>query len=216
MLANSATTGYSYAGVGTALGSDWRSHSQTICLWARYGTVSASRHLVHQVLNVSPFSGWRLRHGGGGKVVATWVDGAGASQVEIESTAEYDDGVWRHFAARHTAGGAPQWYVDGVAVAQTVWANAPTGVLVPATTVEIGRLGSAFFVGDLADVRVYTRALTANEIATIHAARGRDGIVSGLGFRAPLGVNGADVGPSGYAATPIGSPTHGAGVLRIP
>lgn len=81
------------------------------------------------------------------------------------------------------------------------------------------------FDGHLADVRVYTRALTAAEMQTIYASRGTDGIVDGLLHRWPLdelelgaAATGTgtikDVGPGKIDGDPVGSPTYVDSPLR--
>lgn len=78
--------------------------------------------------------------------------------------------------------------------------------------------------GKLHDARIYDRALSAAEIATIYASRGRDGIVDGRVGRWPLrerhpGQTAAgagsvrDVGPFGNHGTPAGSLTYVASPL---
>lgn len=72
------------------------------------------------------------------------------------------------------------------------------------------------FDGKLEDVRMYNRALSAAEMKTIHAARGRDGIVDGLIHRWLLneGYEGQSASGSGLNkdlvgtvnGTPAGSP----------
>lgn len=69
-------------------------------------------------------------------------------------------------------------YINGVSEATGSTANA-TGV---STTCMVGTSNGrpAGTLGDLEDVRMYDRILTANEIETIYNARGSDKIVSGL------------------------------------
>ena len=70
------------------------------------------------------------------------------------------------------------------------------------------------FNGKIEDVRIYNRALGQDELKTIHASRGHDGIVDGLVSRWLLNegaegitVSGAnsvkDIGPSGNHGSPV-------------
>jgi hypothetical protein len=82
------------------------------------------------------------------------------------------------------------------------------------------------FNGRIGDVRLYNRALSAEEMQTVHAARGTDGIVDGLISRWPLneqapgvlatgvGTN-RDIGNAGNNGDPIASPPYIEDELRF-
>lgn len=121
------------------------------------------------------------------------------------------------------------FYQDGVLIATQAkaWANAATD----ATNSKNGAIGSRGDGGSLfenaayEDVRIYNRRLSDAEIQTIHAARGHDGIVSGLEMRQMVSELG-----EGVAATlagsnkdwagrvngsPVNSPTYQGGNLSL-
>jgi hypothetical protein len=103
-------------------------------------------------------------------------------------------------------------------------AGATTRTSDAAQDARTGVDGTGSFFGNmfLEDVRLYNRALTDNEIATIAACRGTDGIVSGLVARW-LAIEGApgttvttvrDYTVNGNNGTPAGSPVYATGTSR--
>ncbi|HUX77940.1 MAG TPA: LamG-like jellyroll fold domain-containing protein [Anaerolineae bacterium] len=113
-------------------------------------------------------------------------------------------------------------YVNGVNVGSQSpagWTGAQTNS--PSLAAAIGSppaQTNTFYDGRLADVRGYTRALSAEEVAIIYQSRGRDGIVDGLVNRWLLtegypgqSASGAgsvrDVAEYGDHGTPLNTPT---------
>jgi len=114
--------------------------------------------------------------------------------------------TWIHtgFTYDSAGGGGAGWigYRDG---AQTTTDGAKTGTVDVDNTVDFWIGGNPpvtdrQFDGIIADARVYDRALSADEMATVHAARGTDGIVDGLLHRWML-----DELAFGVAATGVGT-----------
>ncbi len=119
-------------------------------------------------------------------------------------------------------------YIDGVSVTVTE-TNAPTGTIL-SDAAELCHIANRSdtnfgFDGRISDLRIYNRILSADEIATIYAARGVDGIVDGLVMRHmmdedALGVVASgtdlhkDLSNSGNDGTPSASPTFDEGVIR--
>lgn len=170
--------------------------------------------------------GWALQtddDGVGGMFVTFWI--AKTSSTGIGSGwADYPTGLpvgtLHHVAGVFVPSTSVQIYQDG-----SLGAENTTDV--PATQYDAGNnviIGgkadpSQNPDGKLFDVRVYNRALGANEIATIYASRGRDGIVDGLVGRWLLNekhhdqpVSGAnsvkDRGPHANHGSPVGSTTY--------
>src|SRR3989449_9949237 len=75
----------------------------------------------------------------------------------------YNDGTWHH-AAAVLRSGLVELYVDGVLVARDT-TNPITSVR-SSTLTQVAYVAS-YFVGDIDEVRVFTRALTAGEIAAL-------------------------------------------------
>lgn len=79
-------------------------------------------------------------------------------------------GAWKHVAATVDAGGTQTLYVDGAAIAART-----SPIALDASDILIGAdldngVIDGFFVGQLDDVRIYDRALAADEIAALAAA----------------------------------------------
>lgn len=120
----------------------------------------------------------------------------------IQSSTTPTVGVWYHLVGTFDKSGSPftgAVYVNGV---QSTTSNNPTDTIQSTTgqTLNIGVKVSTtpvtFVQASIADVRLYNRALSANEISTIYACRGHDGIISGLVGRWPL-----NEGSEGITAT---------------
>lgn len=81
-------------------------------------------------------------------------------------------------------------YISGVAVGTglslTSSTAGATSNTAPLAANIASQNGGGGFAGVIEDVRIYNRQLTADEIATIHACRGIDGIVWGLSARFTL------------------------------
>src|SRR5205807_8532448 len=81
----------------------------------------------------------------------------------VASPLPYNDGDWHH-AAGVLRTGLAELYVDGVLVAQDT--TNPIASVRSATGTTIGQVASGFG-GDIDEVRVYSRALPATEIAAL-------------------------------------------------
>src|SRR2546422_4860524 len=107
---------------------------------------------------------WELRVRNDGRFEITFYQGI---QPDVYTAAlsplTYNDGTWHH-AAGVLRSGLAELYVDGVLVAQDT-TNSITSVRTSALT-EIGHVASDF-VGDIDEVRVFTRALSAGEISAL-------------------------------------------------
>lgn len=144
----------------------------------------------------------------------TTLFGVGISD-DITSAGFFTVNQWYHVALTYD-GITARLYGDGVEVAS----GAKTWPLVREEAF-IGRKVTQnieHWAGQIDDVRVYDRVLSANEIKTIHAAQGHDGIVNGLAARYTLNedapgvaASGAgvikDVGPNKLNGTPVNTPT---------
>ena len=125
-------------------------------------------------------------------------------------------GVWYFLAGTVDATKYAQIYVNGIFEAGGIGADTATG-----TILSIGNRNGASANqctnGILDDVRVYTRVLGADEIATIYACRGSDSIFYGLQNRWLLNEGAEGVAASGAGiikdmvgartATPVSNPT---------
>jgi hypothetical protein len=106
-----------------------------------------------------------------------------------------------HFAMSHDASDFPnndgRMFLNGVEDTNEI--STPAGSLVTNANdyrIASDNVGNNSLAGPLADFRVYSRALSPEEISTIHAARGGDMILEGLEVRHMLdeGVPGGSPG----------------------
>ncbi len=99
--------------------------------------------------------------------------GVGNPDTTLRSRSVINNGNWHHVAAtRESGSGKMAVYVDGAAEGTT---TGPTGAKSLPNRMVIGGLqtGANLFVGELDDVRLYTRVLTADEIRGLAKPDGR-------------------------------------------
>ncbi len=138
-----------------------------------------------------------------------------------------NDGTWHHAAlTRDSTTGAIEIYIDGVLVqSNTSDTGAKTTAFSSIARIEDTGGTPEEYDGLIEDIRLYDVVLTAEEIATMYAARGVDGIVRGLRNRymfdeGAVGVaaGGAgqqkDLGGDQLNATPTSAPVYAEGVIR--
>src|SRR5437667_4694674 len=119
--------------------------------------------------------------------------------TETASPLAYNDGTWHHVAGVLRSGLA-ELYVDGVLVAQDT-TNPITSVRT-STQTTLGQVASDF-VGDIDEVRIFTRALTVAEIAALALPPPppADGLVLSYDMETLL--------PNGHMKDPSGQGHHG-------
>lgn len=158
-------------------------------------------------------------------------DDGGSAQILNSTAGDIVVGTFHHVVGVvDIANDLMQIYVDGVQVASATREFSNTTF--PATNSKNGGIGSNddgtvnFFDGIMEDWRLYSRVLSAEEIQTIHAVRGTDGIVDGLEHRylmneknpgaTATGVGSVkDSGPRQRNVDPVNSPVYLAGDLRF-
>lgn len=98
--------------------------------------------------------------------------------ASVNSTSSVNDGQWHHIAATFDRDAEMKLYIDGVSVGAPVnissYFNNPInggGSTPPDTTVHIGKSGPYFYNGRMDELAIFSRVLSASEIAQ-HYARG--------------------------------------------
>lgn len=187
------------------------STDHTVMYWLRLDNNTAIRR---------PFGhtgAWEARTGAGSNVLTSDYLQAGTL-----GTVTLTVGTWHHVAFVQDVTGANRFgYLDGVLV-NTV--NSATFAAQQSANLSLGvTAGGAGqgWLGGIDDVRVYDAVMTLEEIQTIHACRGTDGIFHNLSlwYQLKEGVEGAVVaetlyntGMDGLSApnlsTVTGSPTY--------
>jgi hypothetical protein len=106
----------------------------------------------------------------------------GVSPTTVTAGSSVVANVWTHVAGTYdTAIRLATLYINGLSVGSGTFTNS-TAANFSATNVKNGAIGAAvsgidsWFDGELADVRIYDALLTAEEIETMWACRGHDGI----------------------------------------
>lgn len=167
--------------------------SMSVCAWVKRAAINVR----HEVISKEP-------NGGSTGFEMACTSGTNKAQFGAfngsfpvaEGTTTIAAGTVYHLCGTYD-GTNLRLYVNGVL--ETTNAIGSTGN-VNANSLLIGGSANAgrFFNGVLEDVRMYSRALTADEILTIYSAKGRDYILGGLAARWPLtGASGETIG--GYS-----------------
>lgn len=203
LLLNSAATMGIYSDVNLAAFDALFTTQMAISGWFRAATVPAVAAVMTSRQDNDTFVDVCIAYYTPGKNVFTSFITTGAGQ-SVTSVATVEPGVWGHFVAQYDANKASnrlELYVNGVfdSAGTTLSGNIKAStreILIGFTNDNTGTpvLAPFFpFDGALEDIRYYNRVLSAAEVATIFASKGKDGIVSGLQGRWQLGRFGEGV-----------------------
>ncbi len=135
--------------------------AMTISAWVlpgSFGTTSVYPILAHGTAYELSLAGGTTSKG-----VAFTVNGVTVNPSSNQTTL-LGNGSW-HLITATLSGGAATLYIDGTAV------GTATGINLPATdtgTLYLGRDSTNYFNGTLDDVRMYSRALAASEVAALY------------------------------------------------
>lgn len=185
--------------------------SASFAFWMKINDLHGSNRLFGGT------SEFEIRTSGDTLLNEMYISGTG-----LAASTDIVEGVWYHVVATSVMGGVAKIFVNGQ--------------LENTGSCGYYSAGSEFYIGSsvwadnqgadavLDDVRLYDRILEADEVMTIHAARGIDGIINGLRNRWLLnGVYGST--PSGGGSvvdvmgrqngTPHNNPTYDDGILRL-
>lgn len=98
--------------------------------------------------------------------------GDGTSRIDLDGDA-IDDGAWHHLAVTYDANGTKAVYQDGTLINSTT-TNLSNNVANAALRLFMGQDGTGTyaynFPGDIAEVRIWTTALTAADLAALQCA----------------------------------------------
>ena len=147
----------------------------SVSVWWRLNTWQNDGAGIH--FSVAPAQLYMGRGTSGGNSI-DWRFYTGAFLQETETF--YSDTGWHHLVGTYdqdSGQGRMRLYKDGVLVA-TALSNNTTAINVSANTVTIGGgAGAGFFDGNISQVLLYNRTLTANEVAqNFSSARARYGL----------------------------------------
>lgn len=191
-----ARNGTSYSGATTAAGkftragyfdgnNDYAQYSasiiplgaKTVAFWFNDSTPINTEGDIVSTTNGSPSHGMIIyRADTSGKITCLSTKGtAGTMRFGLASTRSFNDGAWHHVACvwdgTTNANGA-KLYIDGVADGQAT--AVATETTAQTYSLTLGKTPSAsgnWYRGFLDDLRIYSRALSAGEIAVLYASK---------------------------------------------
>jgi hypothetical protein len=216
-------TAYLTMGDAAQLEFDPSADSFSVCHWVKVGDLVGFASVLSKMLNSMPYNGWESAVFTDEKpwfyVVQTWSTKA----YRAKGLTALTQNVWQHVCWVWTPAGATL-YIDGAFIELNV--DTDTAMDASGHLTEVGCVGrrnavTGATVGHAADLRVYGRALSAQEVLTIATLKGSDQVVNGLLFRmigeelSPgSAVGGVDCGPNRLTVSNGGSPLYVAGPLR--
>lgn len=176
----------------------------TVSLWFKTNAKTGDMELFSKGIGVAfPFS---VRFGSSLDFSYRSYDGVSSSIIST-SVRKYNDGEWHHFVGVLEKGVAVRGYIDGV----TYGSNPDiTGVIADnGLNIGIGyRTGSTkYFLGLIDEPRIWSRALTANEIQNLylHNSVPQDGLVAEYLFDEATGTTAIDSSGNGNDGTITGA-----------
>ena len=131
--------------------------AQTISLWAKFAASSTTQAMLALTGGSSA-----VVLGLGSGNIRAWKNGG----TDLAHTAAPTDNAWHHIAYTFDGGNADKIYLDGVLMTGGLNPGHNSGA-VTALFMGAASASTSFYNGSLDDVRVYTRALTAREIADL-------------------------------------------------
>ncbi len=95
----------------------------------------------------------------------------GDAKVTIDGQAGVNDNRWHHLVAVRNSTYSAQLYVDGVLDSSASCAPSQNTSIRTTTPLSIGAGNGSFYAGLIDDVRVYSRALSAEEVRQLYSGR---------------------------------------------
>ena len=201
-----ATSGYDYSPAFNATGSnlfDIPNHSSlqlTLFSAAAWFKTTKDHYTEQMIVNKG---GIGLETAGNNMNYGIWMDSAekirGGFETSIgtdyiaASSSTYNDGSW-HYAVVTYDGSIVRLYVDGMQVGTKITSTTPdTGGSQPLRIGANSQALNRYFKGDIDEVRVWDRAITATEASDQYLS----GIINTTGQRAYLGMQEVPVADSG-------------------
>ncbi|NTW27223.1 MAG: hypothetical protein HGA36_02795 [Candidatus Moranbacteria bacterium] len=110
---------------------------------------------------------WGFENDGNNKICFVAWQGSASNYGEISVGKTVNDDQWHHYIGTMSYGNKMELFIDGISVGQT---TAFTGSMINSTKeVQFGRRGDGnFMAGLLDDVRIYSRALSTQEIGRLY------------------------------------------------
>ena len=151
----------------------------SVCLWAKTSGYSGDTEVLldKRMENFGPVRGWCVFLYQ--RKLGFQISDGSETNFLLDSFRWQSDSNWHHLAITidrdQTDGG--RWYMDGQAVGKPFAVSGRDGSLSNQFPLTLGRrsdAGGGYFGGDLSDVRLYQRVLTAEEIYQVHGSISAD------------------------------------------
>ncbi|WP_338702336.1 beta-L-arabinofuranosidase domain-containing protein [Streptomyces sp. Q6] len=192
---------------------DGATDALTFAAWVRPEHADAWARIADFGNDTTRYLYLAARNAQGNPRLAVTTSGAGGEQG-IDGTAPLPVGTWSHVAFT-LGGGTGVLYVDGVEVARNTALTLTPADLGALTDHWLGRshyAGDPAFAGALDEVHLWSRKLTADDIAALHAGTYRgSGDLAAYGFDETEGAGFADASPHARTASlgrTWGGPSH--------
>tara|TARA_Y100000034_G_scaffold124647_1_gene173116 strand:+ start:12505 stop:13179 length:675 start_codon:yes stop_codon:yes gene_type:complete len=223
MAVTLTATDYLSMGDAAVLEFDPSADSFTICHWIKIGNLTGFASVFSKMLNSIPYQGWESTIFTDERPWFYAVQVWSTKAYRAKSLTALTLNTWQHVCWVWTPAGVTL-YIDGISIALDVDTNTPMDA--SGHVAEIACVGrrngvTGGMVGEISDVRLYNRALSVQEVVTIHTLKGIDHIISGLLFRmvgeegAPAtAVTGIDLSPNKLTCVSNGAPVYTPGPLR--
>jgi hypothetical protein len=174
----------------------------TLCTWMNIKAIPVTAGTYATLISKNDF--YQLHYSANAVSTSFAFQYAGPAWRTLNDSIVPTIDVWYHFAATYdnaAAGNNMILYRNGVSVNSARYTDA---IATTGTGLSIASLNSSrYLAGILADVRIYNRALSVNEIESVYGSLGHDGIHYGLVARYLL-----DEGYDGQVAGPVSSTVY--------
>jgi hypothetical protein len=189
---------------------------KSISMWIYSNVWDTTARSFFNATNNTTSNGWQIGHYGTGKIRVWKYNGSPLVEATAPAT-----GAWFHLAYTFNGNNSHILYLNNVA---TTTATSVTDSSILVTSV-CGNEWNEHLDGYMEDMRIYNRVLTPNEIQTIYALCGNDGIHYGLvarwqcmeGYEGQAVTTLMDSSPNAAAnnsTSIIGSPLYSTNITR--
>lgn len=169
---------------------DVTSHDMSFAAWIKPTNTNQISSFLSKRLNTGNVDQWTMwindgtiSYGAGKKIGIAFGNIAGSNLNDIATTANIVDGNWHHIVGVIKYNNTLEIYVDGVlAPTTTIRSQSWTSINTSMPVLVGSDNGGHYFDGAVDDVRIYNRALTAQEVAILAGVKGKPVTTSNNGL----------------------------------
>jgi len=146
---------------------DFPSGPFTVSAWFKTTVTSGAGALIHKISNFQNQNYYIYPHTGRGGVLAGLWDGTGWQEVATDSNTTFNDGIWHH-VAMVVSTTTIELFVDATSYGTV---NHDNTIPTNDQNFNIGRQNNnaQYFTGQIDEVRIYNRTLSAQEVSTLYS-----------------------------------------------